>query len=117
MLGSTLDDMMPTMGEGIDQFAFLRETQSKQPVYAYRFDRRLPGEPNTAYHSSELWFIFKTLKNSRRPFTAADYELADRMMDYWTNFAKFGNPNGNNVDGEWKPDTKENPFTMHLNIK
>ena len=117
MLGSTLDDMMPTMGEGIDQFAFLRETQSKQPVYAYRFDRRLPGEPNTAYHSSELWFIFKTLKNSRRPFTAADYELADRMMDYWTNFAKFGNPNGNNVDGEWKPDTKENPFTMHLDIK
>lgn len=117
MLGSTLDDMMPTMGEGIDQFAFLRETQTKNPVYAYRFDRRLPGEPNTAYHSSELWFIFKTLKNSRRPFTAADYELADRMMDYWTNFAKFGNPNGNNVDGEWKPDTKENPFTMHLDIK
>ena len=116
MLGSTLDDMMPTMGEGIDQFAFLRETQSKHPVYAYRFDRRLPGEPNTAYHSSELWFIFKTLKNSRRPFTAADYELADRMMDYWTNFAKYGNPNGN-VDGEWKADTKENPFVMHLDIK
>ncbi len=117
MLGSTLDDMMPTMGEGIDQFAFLRETQSKNPVYAYRFDRRLPGEPNTAYHSSELWFIFKTLKNSRRPFTAADYELADRMMDYWTNFAKYGNPNGKNVDGEWKPDTKANPFVMHLDVK
>ena len=117
MLGSTLDDMIPTMGEGIDAFAALRETQTKNPVYAYRFDRRLPGEPNTAYHSSELWFMFKTLKNSRRPFTAADYELADRMMDYWTNFAKFGNPNGNNVDGEWKPDTKENPFTMHLDIK
>ena len=61
--------------------------------------------------------MFKTLKNSRRPFTAADYELADRMMNYWTNFAKFGNPNGNNVDGEWKPDTNENPFVMHLDVK
>lgn len=117
MLGSTLDDMMPTMGEGIDQFAFLRETQSKNPVYAYRFDRRLPGEPNTAYHSSELWFVFKTLKNSRRPFTPADYELSERMVDYWTNFAKYGNPNGNGVDGEWKADTQANPFVMHLDVR
>lgn len=116
MLGSTLDDM-PGMEPGIIEFGKVRSTQSDKPVFAYRFDRRLPGEPNTAYHSSELWFMFKTLKNSRRPFTAADYELADRMMNYWTNFAKFGNPNGNNVDGEWKPDTNENPFVMHLDVK
>ncbi|MCR4765544.1 MAG: carboxylesterase family protein [Bacteroidaceae bacterium] len=117
MLGSTLDDMMPTMGEGIDAFAAVREGQSKHPVFAYRFDRRLPGEPNTAYHSSELWFVFKTLKNSRRPFTPADYDLADRMLDYWTNFAKYGNPNGKDGNGEWKPDTKDNPFVMHLDVK
>ena len=24
----------------------------------------------------------------------ADYELSERMVSYWTNFAKTGNPNG-----------------------
>ena len=117
MFGSTLDDMMPTMGEGIQSLAELRETQSKQPLYAYRFDRRLPGEPNTAYHSSELWFVFKTLKNSRRPFTAADYALSDEIVDYWTNFAKYGNPNGAQGNEPWHPATKADPFVMHLDVK
>jgi len=117
MFGSTLDDMIPSMGEGIQALAELRETQSKQPVYAYRFDRRLPGDPNTAYHSSELWFVFKTLKNSRRPFTAADYALADEIVDYWTNFAKYGNPNGPQGNEPWHPATKADPFVMHLNVK
>ena len=116
MIGSTLDDM-PGMEPGIIEFGKVRSKLTDKPVYAYRFDRRLPGEPNTAYHSSELWFMFKTLSRSRRPFTPADYELADRMMDYWTNFAKYGNPNGNNVNGEWKPATEADPFVMHLDIK
>ena len=118
MLGSTLDDMMPTMGEGIQSLAELRESQgNSHPVYAYRFDRRLPGEPNTAYHSSELWFVFKTLKNSRRPFTAADYALSDEMVDFWTNFAKYGNPNGAQGNEPWHPATKADPFVMHLDVK
>lgn len=118
MLGSTLDDMMPTMGEGIQSLAELRESQGNpHPVYAYRFDRRLPGEPNTAYHSSELWFVFKTLKNSRRPFTAADYALSDEIVDFWTNFAKYGNPNGAQGNEPWHPATKSDPFVMHLDIK
>ena len=117
MFGSTLDDMMPTMGEGIQALAELRETQSTKPLYAYRFDRRLPGEPNTAYHSSELWFVFKTLKNSRRPFTAADYALSDEIVDYWTNFAKYGNPNGAQGNEPWHPATKADPFVMHLDVK
>ena len=116
MIGSTLDDM-PGMEPGIIEFGKVRSKLTDKPVYAYRFDRRLPGEPNTAYHSSELWFMFKTLSRSRRPFTPADYELSDRMMDYWTNFAKYGNPNGNNVNGEWKPATEADPFVMHLDIK
>ena len=35
------------------------------------------------------------------------------MVDYWTNFAKFGNPNGKN-DGEWTPYTTKVPKFMKL---
>ena len=35
------------------------------------------------------------------------------MVDYWTNFAKFGNPNGNNVD-VWKPYTTQSPEFLVL---
>ena len=35
------------------------------------------------------------------------YDLARRMCNYWTNFAKTGNPNGLDADGspmpEWLP--------------
>ena len=117
MVGSTLDDLMPGLSEDILALAKVRAEQSSQPFYSYVFDRRLPGEPNTAYHSSELWFVFKTLKNSRRPFTAADYALSDEMVDYWTNFAKYGNPNGAQGNEPWQKATKDDPFLMHLNVK
>ena len=45
-----------------------------------------------------------------------DYELADRMSTYWTNFAKYGNPNGSK-DGEWKAYSKSNPTVFHLDVK
>jgi len=33
------------------------------------------------------------------------------MLTAWTNFAKYGNPNGQN-DGSWTPYTKDNPNFM-----
>jgi para-nitrobenzyl esterase len=44
------------------------------------------------------------------------YDLARQMCNYWTNFAKTGNPNGMDADGskmpEWTPYTAENPPSM-----
>ncbi len=102
-------------------FIQIREPISKQPVYKYYFKRALPsdGRPSIegAFHSGELWYEFHTLSRSWRPFTEADYELSDRMVDYWTNFAKYGNPNGENVDGEWKVSTSANPYVQILDVK
>jgi len=36
------------------------------------------------------------------------------MATYWTNFAKYGHPNGKGVP-EWKPFSSENPVVMHFN--
>ena len=44
-----------------------------------------------------------------RPFKGRHFDLARLMCNYWTNFVKTGNPNGNDADGtpmpEWKPYT------------
>jgi para-nitrobenzyl esterase len=40
------------------------------------------------------------------------------MCNYWTNFAKSGDPNGLDADGtpmpEWKPYTLESPLLMEF---
>ena len=118
MIGSCANDMAG-LGQGIQRFAEVRDSLSENPTYVYYFERGLPNDGRKclegAFHSSELWFVFNTLNRSWRPFTAADQELSIRIVDYWTNFCKYGNPNGQ-AEGEWKPSTKDNPFTMTLNI-
>lgn len=115
MMGSVMDDLGP-LGNGVDAFCLLRE-KAGIPAYAYQFARPLPDtDPAThamkgAFHSSELWYIFHTLKNSDRPFVDADDALSLQMVDAWTNFAKTGNPNGTG-EQVWTPFTENNTNYM-----
>lgn len=107
MFGFTANDL-GDMTKPISDFAALRATQSNQPAYAYMFQRQLPGDSSGAFHSSDLWYVFHSMKHSWRPFTSGDKELSNQMVDYWTNFAKYGNPNGKS--GEvWKAYTTSSP--------
>ena len=72
------------------------------PSYLWFFDRRLPGDDRGAWHSSDLWYWFGTLENCWRPMEQKDYDLSHQMTDYLTNFAKTGNPNGQNLP-TWHP--------------
>ena len=116
MIGCNGDDM-GDMRPSIERFAQVRDSLGNKPVYTYYFDRKLPGDDAGAFHSAELWYMFNTLGRSWRPFTEGDYALSEQMMDYWTNFAKYGNPNGKDVDGEWKPSTYASPYMQLLNVK
>lgn len=71
-----------------------RSKSGHAPAWIYYFTRQLPGDDAGAFHSSELWYMFGTLDRCWRPSTEGDYQLSDRMMDYWTNFMKSGDPNG-----------------------
>ena len=82
----------------------------KTPSFTWLFDRRLPGDNRGAWHSSDLWYWFGTLENSWRPMEQKDYDLSDQMTEYLTNFAKRGNPNGDELP-IWEPASKG---TMHI---
>ncbi len=119
MMGHCQDDM-PGMQPGEQRFAEVRDSLSTHPTFLYLFNRPLPTDGRKAlegsFHSSELWYVFHTLDRSWRPFTEGDYNLSDEMVDAWTNFCKFGNPNGDKA-GDWKPSTKESPFVFEFKVK
>ena len=91
MAGSTSHDVMPPI---IYQMGKNWCQAQKQPSFTWYFDRKLPGDQNGAWHSSDLWYWFGTLDNCWRPMEQKDRELSEQMTGYLTNFCKTGNPNG-----------------------
>jgi para-nitrobenzyl esterase len=110
IFGGTANDMNDAT-KAIADFCALRAEKSTKPAFAYLFSRQLPGDENGAFHSSDLWYVFNSFKHSWRPFTAGDNELSNKMVDYWTNFAKYGNPEGK-AAGLWTQYTAEKPEFM-----
>ena len=95
---------------------------SPQPMYYYNFDAEIPGWDNPGtFHSVDLWFFFETLAKCWRPFTGKHYDLARQMCNYWANFIKTGDPNGDDATGErmpeWKPYTEAEPYGMYFGDK
>jgi para-nitrobenzyl esterase len=94
----------------------LSAERGHRDIYYYLFGPEIPGDDAGAFHSSDLWFEFETLAKCWRPFTGKHYDLARQMCNYWTNFAKKGNPNGLDHDGtampEWTPYSLESPRAM-----
>ena len=109
MIGSTAGDGIQK-AKDIDQFCAARVYYKGKPVYEYLFTRKLPGDEAGAFHSAELWYMFGTLDRCWRPFTEADYKLSAEMLDAWTNFCKYGDPNGKVKDGSWRPFTDGDPY-------
>jgi hypothetical protein len=85
----------------------------KKPIYHYYFDHDLPGEHGEPGHGSEMQFTFGTFQNNPRPWTDYDRLISETAVDYWTSFAKTGNPNTPGRP-EWPSFTTEHPVTMHF---
>nr|WP_300884502.1 carboxylesterase family protein [uncultured Schaedlerella sp.] len=124
LLGTTRDDILVTpemkekgefsaLYQGCVAFSQKLEELGRNPAYVYYFTRNLPGDDFGAWHSSELWYMFGTLDRCWRPWEERDRELSSRMLDYWTDFMKTGDPNGAGKQ-VWKPCTREDPEVFEL---
>ena len=61
--------------------AFARKQKRKNtPCYVFSLTRLLPPD-NASFHSCDLWYALGSLGDSLRPFTQADYDLSDEMVD------------------------------------
>jgi para-nitrobenzyl esterase len=85
-------------------------------AWAFEFARPLPDDGSHpevtarlkgAFHSSDLWFVFKSLEHCWRPWTQGDWDLSEKMLTAWTNFAKNSDPGLG-----WEPYTKDNSQFM-----
>lgn len=84
------------------RFVAQRVTACGRRAYEYRFSyvaTPLRGKFPGAFHSSEIPYVFDTLRESSwgnmgEGLTPEDLQLAAQMNSYWANFAKTGDPNG-----------------------
>ena len=96
MVGSTSHDMAPAVLYGLT-----KSWAKKNNACMWLFERMLPGDDKGAWHSSDLWYWFGTLKNCWRPMTEEDYRISDTMSTYLCNFVKSGKPDEGDKIAPW----------------
>ncbi|XP_070593961.1 cholinesterase-like [Erythrolamprus reginae] len=100
----------------------IRKTGS--PVYAYLFAHRPSWttwpEWIGASHCDEVLFGFGTLESVfhiNQTYTEAEARLSRKMMHYWAEFARTGNPTGSAASKDEWPlynATEQNSFLLHI---
>ncbi|KAJ5260590.1 hypothetical protein N7478_012195 [Penicillium angulare] len=90
---------------------------AKNDVFVYYFTKA-PAEDESggAYHGAELWYTFNNIPYSdysNVTWNTTDYKIEQTMSDYWVNFIRTGNPNGEGLT-YFPPSTAANKTAMWL---
>lgn len=86
-----------TISEQTWEWLGMHRRTSTAPVYAYNYQYASPYSPRPV-HGAEMAFVFGSIDESYVASKAKagpeDKTLSERMMSYWVNFARAGDPNG-----------------------
>jgi para-nitrobenzyl esterase len=98
-------------------WARLQAGKGKSRAYYYYFDR-VPDGPADSFpagygspHGQDVPFVFQRLRDGNPNTTRTDLEISKAMATYWTNFAKYGDPNGKGLP-EWPAFSESDPVVM-----
>jgi len=100
-------------------WARLQAQTGNSDVYLYYFDEHMdlpkdsPQADHGSPHASEIAFVFQTYNRQDPWMDEEAIELSDTMSSYWTNFAKYGNPNGEGLP-EWPEFDNETREVMYF---
>lgn len=103
-------------------WARLQAKTSKSKVYYYYFDQHpeypkdSPRYGQGSPHGQDVAFVFQHLDKTNPETSASDLAISEAMGEYWTNFAKRGDPNGKGVP-EWPTFSDANPKVMFFSQK
>jgi para-nitrobenzyl esterase len=100
-------------------WACLQTRTGKSKVFLYYFDQHpdYPKEsPRYGFgspHGQDVAYVFMHLDASNPQTTKSDLSISEAMGTYWTNFAKYGTPNGNGCV-EWPAFDEKEASVMYL---
>lgn len=95
----------------------LQSRTGKSKVFMYYFDQKQPTNPRMpielrgAPHAAEIKYVLGNI--DEEVYSSEDMKLSEMMVTYWTNFAKYGDPNGINLPN-WPMFTEDNQMVMHF---
>jgi para-nitrobenzyl esterase len=95
-------------------WARLQAKKGTSKAYLYYFDQH-PGSTGDygSPHGMDVGYVFMHLDTAKGKTTPSDHEISEAMGTYWTNFAKYGDPNGEGVP-EWPAFSDESPDVMYF---
>lgn len=103
-VGKQARDLMRDAAFGWQTWAwgYLQAKTGKSDVYMYYFDQH-PEYPEDhprhgfeSPHGQDIAYVFQHMDRAQNP--ESDLPLADAIGQYWINFARYGNPNGESTD-------------------
>lgn len=100
-------------------WARLQSRTGKSKVFLYYFDQhpeRPADSPEADHgmpHGVDVPYVFQTLDRNDPNLAAGDFAISETVANYWINFTKFGDPNGEGLP-VWPRFTEAKPQVMHF---